>query len=269
MCHPDPNRPVETVTYHWAKFENVSVILREGLKSGSWLACVPENRDGDVCLRVTLPWLVDWDKYDVHVAWQVRLKEGIGPEAISIHIFNINDGYIVPKRAKSYVEAVRKKRTVHWRRTLNEFETGMWKAGVLSVNCSDCATEYSDPGWVDVSVPDDIWEQINPTDLEGGGLLCLTCMTRRLRLLGLVDVPMKITSGPYAIDPEAPTYTVAERARHFIDFLVCQNVLYPSSINVPFERDPWEDLLAVLQTDEWPDLDKWTKWEGQQKAEWW
>ena len=65
--------------------------------------------------------------------------------------------------------------------------------------CYDCGLDYGSDTWVDVIVPDDIWELINPTYYRGAGLLCFNCMVRRLQFLGLEDVPMKIASGPFII----------------------------------------------------------------------
>lgn len=65
--------------------------------------------------------------------------------------------------------------------------------------CYDCGLDYGCDAWVDVIVPNDIWERINPTPYEGGGLLCFHCMTRRIVFLGLEDVQVDIKSGPYCL----------------------------------------------------------------------
>lgn len=43
------------------------------------------------------------------------------------------------------------------------------------VGCAGCNRPYSDPGFMDLIVPDDIWSQISPTGDEGG-LLCPGCI---------------------------------------------------------------------------------------------
>lgn len=62
--------------------------------------------------------------------------------------------------------------------------------------CYDCGLLYSDPGWCDAVVPDEWWLQISPTGHQGG-VLCLTCIARRLSALGARNVPLLITSGPW------------------------------------------------------------------------
>lgn len=54
--------------------------------------------------------------------------------------------------------------------------------------CYDCGLSYKD--FVDVEVPDKIWEKINPTYCEGAGLLCPNCIGLRLRSLYLSDISM-------------------------------------------------------------------------------
>lgn len=63
--------------------------------------------------------------------------------------------------------------------------------------CYDCGLRYDLDGWADVVVPDAIWKQVSPTGDEGG-LLCFTCMNRRLVRLGLCNVPFQIASGAFA-----------------------------------------------------------------------
>jgi hypothetical protein len=47
--------------------------------------------------------------------------------------------------------------------------------------CYDCKMKYSD--FPDMSIPDDLWEEINPTYHNGAGLLCPTCIANRLNYL--------------------------------------------------------------------------------------
>ena len=50
--------------------------------------------------------------------------------------------------------------------------------------CADCGVEYGGPQWVEAVVPDRVWNTIRPADSsEGGGLLCIGCIARRLRLV--------------------------------------------------------------------------------------
>jgi hypothetical protein len=54
---------------------------------------------------------------------------------------------------------------------------------------------------MDAVVPNEIWTQISPSGDEGG-LLCITCMAARCEDAGLQNVPLKITSGPFAASLE-------------------------------------------------------------------
>lgn len=44
--------------------------------------------------------------------------------------------------------------------------------------CYDCGMKYTE--FPDMMVPDDLWEKINPTYCRGAGLLCPTCIAKRL-----------------------------------------------------------------------------------------
>lgn len=72
--------------------------------------------------------------------------------------------------------------------------------------CPDCGLHYGGIGWCDAHVPTDVWIQISPSGNEGG-VLCITCMARRIELLGLDNVPLLIGSGPWDFD------TAIERTR--------------------------------------------------------
>ena len=53
------------------------------------------------------------------------------------------------------------------------------------VACADCGLAYGDDGWIEAIVPDRIWDRIRPGgSYPGGGILCITCMARRLTRLG-------------------------------------------------------------------------------------
>lgn len=67
---------------------------------------------------------------------------------------------------------------------------------ILAAECFDCGLEYGSRGWCDVVVPNDIWKSISPSGDEGG-LLCFNCIARRLEGMGMFDVELKVTSGPF------------------------------------------------------------------------
>lgn len=65
--------------------------------------------------------------------------------------------------------------------------------------CYDCGLEYGCDAWADVVVSDEVWELINPSINEYGGLLCFNCITRRLAFIGAENVKIKIYSTPYPL----------------------------------------------------------------------
>jgi hypothetical protein len=61
--------------------------------------------------------------------------------------------------------------------------------------CYDCGRRYGDEyGFPDLVVPNDVWEEISPTGDEGG-LLCPSCLCRRLYLRGIKSIGA-FRSGP-------------------------------------------------------------------------
>ncbi len=92
-----------------------------------------------------------------------------------------------------------------------EAERNFWilarKAAILAATnekgakCFDCDLDYECPAWADLVIPNDTWRLISP-DGEGNGLLCFNCMVARLSSVGLENVPMTITSGPFSHPPE-------------------------------------------------------------------
>lgn len=61
--------------------------------------------------------------------------------------------------------------------------------------CFDCGRRYGDEyGFPDLVVSDDVWLKISPTGDEGG-LLCPSCICRRLYIAGLQTVAV-FRSGP-------------------------------------------------------------------------
>lgn len=74
--------------------------------------------------------------------------------------------------------------------------------GVFQHCCYDCGLEYGCDAWADISLPDEVWELINPSVNKGGGLLCFNCITRRLAFIGAENVPIKIYGMPYPLPEE-------------------------------------------------------------------
>ena len=59
------------------------------------------------------------------------------------------------------------------------------------VHCYDCGLKYGSDGWIEAVIPAKIWNKIKPKDCEDGcGILCITCIARRLTILGFRNVPM-------------------------------------------------------------------------------
>lgn len=62
--------------------------------------------------------------------------------------------------------------------------------------CYDCGRAYGDEyGFPDLTVQKSVWAKISPTGHEGG-LLCPSCLIRRVVDAGLTDVPARFASGP-------------------------------------------------------------------------
>jgi hypothetical protein len=56
----------------------------------------------------------------------------------------------------------------------------------VSALCYDCRIPYS--AIVDVVLPNELWERINPTVHRGAGLLCANCIFERLHHLNVFEV---------------------------------------------------------------------------------
>jgi len=54
-------------------------------------------------------------------------------------------------------------------------------------NCYDCGLEYNSDSWIETAIPDKIWRDISPTDNDGG-ILCISCIAKRLRQKGYKDL---------------------------------------------------------------------------------
>ena len=59
------------------------------------------------------------------------------------------------------------------------------------VCCFDCGLAYGSEGWIECVVPNDVWLKIGPHGHEGG-ILCITCIARRLKRLGMERVPVML-----------------------------------------------------------------------------
>lgn len=70
-------------------------------------------------------------------------------------------------------------------------------------SCCDCGRSYGDEhGFPDLIVPNSVWRQISPTR-DNGGLLCPSCICKRLSDGGFRDVPAAFMSGPIkSVDPD-------------------------------------------------------------------
>lgn len=64
------------------------------------------------------------------------------------------------------------------------------------LTCFDCPLVYGSPGWADFIVLDEVWRQISPSGGKGG-ILCVTCMIRRMENIGLHSIG-RFSSGPFA-----------------------------------------------------------------------
>jgi hypothetical protein len=64
--------------------------------------------------------------------------------------------------------------------------------------CDGCPSMW-DEGWVDLIIPNAVWEQISPQsrDGESGGYLCAHCLTSRLTKAGISDVPVRAYGRPF------------------------------------------------------------------------
>lgn len=49
------------------------------------------------------------------------------------------------------------------------------------LRCEDCGRPYSDPDWIDCTLPDEQWRLIHPNG--EGGILCGACMIKRIEKL--------------------------------------------------------------------------------------
>ena len=60
--------------------------------------------------------------------------------------------------------------------------------------CYDCGLPYGQNGWIEAIIPDKIWNKIQPDGCaDGGGILCILCISKRLDQIGLKGVPVWLT----------------------------------------------------------------------------
>ena len=61
------------------------------------------------------------------------------------------------------------------------------------MSCYDCGLKYGSDAWIEAIIPDKIWARIRPEKDETsktGGILCISCIVRRLNILGYKNVPI-------------------------------------------------------------------------------
>lgn len=58
-------------------------------------------------------------------------------------------------------------------------------------HCYDCGVQYGNQGWIEAIIPNKVWNKIKPNEYgDDCGILCITCIARRLEILGYKDVPV-------------------------------------------------------------------------------
>ena len=91
---------------------------------------------------------------------------------------------------------------------------------VVSPRCYDCGLSYDDDGFPDLVLPNDTWAAISPTGDEGG-MLCPSCICRRLAQGGFQDVPAVFRSGSCCVYGKSgvgdDTDTTQDRGNQGID----------------------------------------------------
>jgi hypothetical protein len=61
--------------------------------------------------------------------------------------------------------------------------------------CHDCELPYSDDGWADFVVSNEVWQLLTADD--GAKMLCANCMIRRAVRVGIDNAAGEFTSGPF------------------------------------------------------------------------
>lgn len=71
---------------------------------------------------------------------------------------------------------------------------------VKVAQCYDCGRQYgNEHGFPDLVIPDWAWRAISPTGNDGG-LLCPSCICKRLHEAGIKNCPSQFNSGPLKFD---------------------------------------------------------------------
>jgi len=78
--------------------------------------------------------------------------------------------------------------------------------------CWDCGLSYDSHQWVECVLPHDIWELVNPSSDIGGGILCITCIVRRLAFLGLENVPVQIFNSTILVEESIADKRIRDNA---------------------------------------------------------
>lgn len=83
----------------------------------------------------------------------------------------------------------------------------MANSKMVKAECFDCHLPYDDPGFQDLLIPNWAWNKIAPygsgIGKEGGaGLLCPTCICRRLEKANIEKIPSAFVSGSLAYEPK-------------------------------------------------------------------
>lgn len=74
--------------------------------------------------------------------------------------------------------------------------------------CDDCGREYgNEHGFPDLIVPKDIWHRISPTG-DDGGLLCPSCICKRVHDIGVTRCEAAFLSGPLESIPSWAMHTM-------------------------------------------------------------
>ena len=58
-----------------------------------------------------------------------------------------------------------------------------------TASCYDCGLDYGGNGWIEAIIPDKVWNVISPTH-DQNGILCITCIARRLNTMGYKNIPV-------------------------------------------------------------------------------
>jgi len=61
----------------------------------------------------------------------------------------------------------------------------------MKLGCYDCGLEYNSDSWIEAIIPDKVWDEIRPDGCgKGCGILCISCIARRIAERGFETVPV-------------------------------------------------------------------------------